>query len=136
MQFLFYGVNLFALVFWSLLIFIPRAQLAQRLSCTVWPFLILTTYYLVNLVYTLLMWQPIFSLEAFFALPSGLYSGWAHYLVVDLFIGQYIYRRTDNYNLGYALNQLLTLMAAPLGLLIFLYREKHLDNLSLDKSQD
>lgn len=125
MQILFYGVNLFTLVFWGLLICVPRTQLAKRLSWAVWPFLILTAYYLVNLVYTLLMWQPIFSLEAFFGLPSGLYAGWTHYLIVDLFVGQYIYRRTDNYNLGYALNQLLTLMAAPLGLLIFLYRDRH-----------
>ena len=123
MQLLFYGVNLFALVFWGLLIFAPGAQLTKRLSHVVWPFLILTAYYLVNLVYTLFMWHPIFSLEAFFALPSGLYAGWTHYLVVDLFVGQYIYRRTHNYNMGYSLNQLLTLMAAPIGLLIFLYRE-------------
>lgn len=125
MQLLFYSVNLFALVFWILLIFAPKAQRAKRLSLAIWPFLILTAFYLINLGYTLFVWHPISSLEAFFALPSGLYAGWSHYLVVDLFVGQYIYRRTNNYNLWYSLNQLLTLMAAPIGLVIFLYRERN-----------
>ena len=120
MTWLFYAVNLFALFMWILLIFAPRAQLTRQIASALWPFAILTTYYLVNLVYTLVM-QPTLtlSLEAFFALPIGLYAGWTHYLVVDLFVGQHIYRRTRHYNGGYVFNQVLTLMVAPLGVVMF-----------------
>lgn len=125
MQLLFYSLNLFALVIWAFLILAPKTQLAKRLAVAAWPLLILTAFYLINLGNTLFVWHPTSSLEGFLALPSGLYAAWTHYLVVDLFVGQYIYRRTSTYNALYALNQLLTLMVAPIGLLIFLYRERN-----------
>ena len=131
MTWLFYAVNLFALFMWILLIFAPRAQLTRQTASALWPFAILTTYYLVNLVYTLVM-QPTLtlSLEAFFALPTGLYAGWTHYLVVDLFVGQHIYRRTRHYNGWYVFNQVLTLMVAPLGVVMFLYRQRQQPSLN------
>ena len=42
--------------------------------------------------------------------------------MVDLFVGQHIYRATRQYNGWYVLNQFLTLVAAPLGVVMFLYR--------------
>ncbi|MCL4299457.1 MAG: DUF4281 domain-containing protein [Anaerolineae bacterium] len=125
MIWLFYAANLLALLVWALLIFAPKAHLTRRTASAVWPFVILTIYYLVNLVYTLAT-QPAsaLSLETFFALPSGLYAGWTHYLVVDLFVGQHIYRSTSHYNGRYRLNQVLTLLVAPLGVMMYLYRQK------------
>jgi hypothetical protein len=125
MIWLFYAANVLALLVWALLIFAPKAHLTRWVAAARWPFVILTAYYLVNLVYTLAA-QPAsaLSLETFFALPSGLYSGWTHYLIVDLFVGQHIYRSTRHYNGGYRLNQVLTLLAAPLGVMIYLYRQK------------
>lgn len=125
MIWLFYAANLLALFVWALLILVPTARLTPRVTSTLWPFVILTVYYLVNLIYTLTT-QPAsaLSLETFFALPSGLYAGWTHYLVVDLFVGQHIYRNTRHYNGVYRLNQVLTLLAAPLGLMLYLYRQR------------
>jgi hypothetical protein len=122
---LFYAANLLALSVWALLIVAPRSQLTQRVASARWPFVILTVYYLANLVYTLAI-QPAsaMALERFFVLPTGLSAGWTHYLVVDLFVGQYIYRSTGQYNGWYVLNQLLTLVAAPLGVVMFLYRPR------------
>lgn len=121
----FYTANLLALFVWALLICAPKAHLTRRVASALWPFVLLTAYYLVNLVYTLAA-QPVsaLSLELFFALPTGLYSGWTHYLVVDLFVGQHIYRNTRHYNGGYRLNQVLTLLVAPLGVMMYLYRQK------------
>lgn len=124
MIWLFYAANLLALLVWALLILVPKAPLTRQMASAMWPFVILTAYYLVNLVYTLAA-QPVsaLSLETFFALPSGLYAGWTHYLVVDLFVGQLIYRNTLHYNSAYRLNQVLTLLAAPLGVMMYLYRQ-------------
>ncbi len=125
MTWLFYAANLFALSIWAMLIFAPQATLTRRVASALWPFAILTAYYLVNLVYTLaVLPASAFSLETFFALPTGLYSGWTHYLVVDLFVGQHIYRSTRHYNGWYVFNQMLTLLAAPLGVVLYLYRQK------------
>ena len=121
----FYAANLLALSVWTLVIFASRVQLTQRVVLSRWPFVILAAYYLVNLIYSLVA-QPMssMSLGMFFALPTGLYAGWTHYLVVDLFVGQHIYRSTHQYNGWYVLNQVLTLMAAPLGVVMFLYRQR------------
>lgn len=123
MIWLFYAANLLALFVWALLILVPTAHLTQRVASALSPFILLTAYYLINLIYTLTA-QPasVLSLETFFALPSGLYAGWTHYLVVDLFVGQHIYRSTRHYNSAYRLNQVLTLLAAPLGVMLYLYR--------------
>lgn len=125
MTWLFYAVNLFALAVWALLIFAPHTSVCRRFASALWPFAILTAYYLVNLVYTLAT-QPTsaLSLELFFTLPTGLNAGWTHYLVVDLFVGQHIYRHARQYNGWYIVNQVLALLAAPLGVVMFLYRQR------------
>ena len=119
MQFVFYLGNLFALLCWGVLILAPKSHLAKQLSVAKWPLFVLTIIYTVFLGQALIGWLPGTSLEDFFAVPSGLYAGWTHYLVLDLFAGQYIYQRTQYYGWGYILNQLLTLAAAPLGLVLF-----------------
>lgn len=114
----FYTANGLALLCWALLIFAPQARLTGRVAGGLWPLLILSAYYVANLVATLLQ-QPA-SLPAFFALPTGLYAGWTHYLVLDLFAGQLIYRRARRYNGWYVTNQVITLVVAPLGVVMFL----------------
>jgi len=126
MTWLFYAANLLALAVWALLIAAPRAQLTRRFASAWWPLLILTAYYLFNLLYTVVtVPAAVVSLELFFALPSGLYAGWTHYLVVDLFAGQYIYRSTRHYNGWYVVTQLFTLAAAPVGVVLFLLRQRY-----------
>lgn len=57
LSWLFYAANLLALSIWAMLIFAPKARLTWRVASGLWPLAILTAYYLVNLVYTLVA-QP------------------------------------------------------------------------------
>jgi hypothetical protein len=63
------------------------------------------------------------SLRALFMSDGGIVLGWTHYLAFDLFIGQWIARDADNKGF-HRLVQLpflfLTLMAGPIGLLLWL----------------
>ena len=62
-------------------------------------------------------------LRALFMSDGGIVLGWTHYLAFDLFIGQWIARDADNKGF-HRLVQLpflfLTLMAGPIGLLLWL----------------
>jgi len=62
-------------------------------------------------------------LRALFMSDGGIVLGWTHYLAFDLFIGQWIARDADNKGF-HRLFQLpflfLTLMAGPIGLLLWL----------------
>ena len=63
-------------------------------------------------------------LRALFMSDGGIVLGWTHYLAFDLFIGQWIARDADNKGF-HRLVQLpflfLTLMAGPIGLLLWLF---------------
>ena len=62
-------------------------------------------------------------LRALFMSDGGIVLGWTHYLAFDLFVGQWIARDADNKGF-HRLVQLpflfLTLMAGPIGLLLWL----------------
>ena len=62
-------------------------------------------------------------LRALFMSDGGIVLGWTHYLAFDLFVGQWIARDADNKGF-HRLFQLpflfLTLMAGPIGLLLWL----------------
>jgi hypothetical protein len=62
-------------------------------------------------------------LRALFMSDGGIVLGWTHYLAFDLFVGQWIARDADNKGFN-RLIQLpflfLTLMAGPIGLLVWL----------------
>lgn len=62
-------------------------------------------------------------IKALFASDGGIVIGWTHYLAFDLFIGQWIAKDADHKGfsrLAQAPILLLTLLAGPIGLLIWL----------------
>lgn len=67
-------------------------------------------------------------LRTLFMSDGGIVLGWTHYLAFDLFVGQWIARDADNkgfHRLVQLPFLLLTLMAGPIGLLMWLvFRER------------
>ncbi len=62
-------------------------------------------------------------IRALFASDAGIVIGWTHYLAFDLFIGQWIAKDADHKGfsrIAQAPILLLTLLAGPIGLLIWL----------------
>ncbi len=135
---LFSFTNGVALVAWALLILAPRrpAPLAIVLYLGVG---LLCLIYAASFVAMFAGWADpvrdagvpppslaeysIAGLKPFFRSDGGLVVGWTHYLALDLFTGLWIARDADNK--GFArLTQapilLLTFLAGPLGLLIYL----------------
>ncbi|KWV90506.1 ABA4-like family protein [Erythrobacter sp. YT30] len=128
------AVNMLALIAWIGLIFLPR-----------WPALLSAVLYvgvgLLCLIYSVgligiatgmispgsdagsLDISSIEGVRAFFASDGGLTVGWTHYLAFDLFVGLWIARDGDAKGVNRFIQAPIlfaTLMAGPLGLLIWL----------------
>ena len=64
------------------------------------------------------------TLQRLFQSPGGVVVGWTHYLAFDLFVGLWIARDADAKRIGRLVQipvLFLTLMAGPVGLLIWLF---------------
>ncbi len=129
---LFGAVYVLALIFWALLILAPRhpAVLAGVLFGGVG---ILCAVYSAALIGVLTGFFPasdggsnfttIEGVRAIFSSDAGVTIGWTHYLAFDLFVGLWIARDADAKSFSRWLQApilLATLMAGPLGLLIWL----------------
>ena len=120
-------VNLIALVGWFLLLFAPWIpKLADRVAGYGIPIL-LAAVYLVMLFVALTEAEGGFgSLEgvmAGFSYPGMALTGWLHYLALDLFIGGWEVRSARRQGIAFwkvVPCLALTLLAAPVGLVVFL----------------
>ncbi|HEU0309759.1 MAG TPA: ABA4-like family protein [Sphingomicrobium sp.] len=124
---LFIFVHVVALAGWALLFFAPRGP-------RVAAYLLYLCVGLLSLTYTAMFaaqfgdfWRTepdgIEGIKAVFATDGGVVLGWTHYLAFDLFIGQWIAKDADHKGfsrLAQAPVLLLTLLAGPIGLFIWL----------------
>ena len=126
MDALFWLANLTVLPVWALLIGAPRWAGTQRLAA--WPGLIagplaLYTGLVVTHVPALLAAGPsLAGIAMMLGTPVGATLAWAHLLTLDLWVGRGIYLDSRNRPLpGWAVQGalLLTLLAGPLGLLLY-----------------
>ncbi len=121
---LFDAANLFVLPFWGLMILFPRWGVTRRLLQPLWPYAGLACVY-IYLLYTSLtpeaaatMSNPrLADIARFFADEQAAATGWIHFLVMDLFVGRWIYLEGQRTGLWTAHSLLLCLFAGPLGLL-------------------
>lgn len=58
--------------------------------------------------------------QGLLATPLGFLAGWTHYLAFDLFTGAWIVRESQRHGLAPRVALVFTLMAGPVGLLLFL----------------
>ena len=125
---LFTFVHVVALAGWAMLFFLPRGP-------RVAAYVLYLCVGLLCLAYTVMFasqfgaivggdFLSIEGIRALFATDGGIVIGWTHYLAFDLFIGQWIAKDADHKGFSRITQApilLLTLLAGPIGLLIWLF---------------
>lgn len=56
--------------------------------------------------------------------PDGFLAGWAHYMAFDLFVGRWIWRTALDEQRGCRVALLLTWLAGPLGMTVFMAQRR------------
>ena len=134
-QTIFSAVNIIALIGWIILIFLPRRPLPLTavlylgvgLLCLIYSAGLISVLTGlaggVDLGGTEVNFSSIEGVRAIFASDAGVTVGWTHYLAFDLFTGLWIVRDADGKQFSRLVQAPIlcaTLMAGPLGLLIWL----------------
>ena len=125
---LFTFVHVVALAGWAMLFLLPRGP-------RVAAYVLYLCVGLLCLTYTVMFasqfgaivagdFLTIAGIRELFASDAGIVIGWTHYLAFDLFIGQWIAKDADHKGFSRIAQVpvlLLTLLAGPIGLLIWLF---------------
>ncbi len=116
--------NLFVLPFWALMIFLPNWGITKRVMSSLIPFVILAGLYLFLLSGSItaesaqaLSNPKLADIARFFGDERAAATGWAHFLVMDLFVGRWIYWEGQRTGVWTIHSIALCLFAGPLGLL-------------------
>lgn len=123
-EFLYNAANLYVLPFWLLMILLPNWGLTRKVMASTLPFVPLALAYIYCFVNSL---DPD-SLEAFanptlstlaglFADERVMATGWIHFVVMDLFVGRWIYWQGQEKGFWTRHSLALCLFAGPIGLL-------------------
>ncbi len=122
---IFQAANLFVLPFWALMVLVPQWSVTQRVMQSYLPFAALASLY-VYLFATLdssileAFSDPQLELGALagmFANSQVMATGWVHFLVMDLFVGRWIYLQGLEKRTFTRHSLALCLFAGPFGLL-------------------
>ena len=124
---LFVFVHAVALAGWALLFFAPRGPRVASYVLYLSVGVLCLTYAVMfgSRIQDIIAgdFLSIDGLKALFATDAGIVIGWTHYLAFDLFVGQWIAKDADHKGFS-RLTQvpllLLTLLAGPIGLLVWL----------------
>lgn len=121
---LFDGANVFVLPFWCLMIFLPNWGVTRRVMESYLPLVVLAGLYIFLIVGAVngetaqtLANPKLADIARFFADERAAATGWTHFLVMDLFVGRWIYWEGQRTGLWTVHSILLCLFAGPLGLL-------------------
>lgn len=131
--------NLFVLPFWTLMIILPNWGLTKKIMGSYFflPFLPLIALYIYFISGSLtaeslqtLSNPQLDDIARFFSDEKAAATGWTHFLVMDLFVGRWIYWQGQETGIWTIHSLLLSLVAGPVGLLSHLVtkviREKFL----------
>lgn len=121
---LFNIANIFVIPFWLLMIFLPNWKLTRRVMESSIPFVILAGAYLYLFVSSItpenaqaLSNPQLADIARFFSEETAAATGWIHFLVMDLFVGRWIYWEGQKTGIWTFHSLALCLFAGPLGLL-------------------
>ncbi|MGA1474116.1 MAG: ABA4-like family protein [Prochlorothrix sp.] len=116
--------NLFVLPFWALMILVPNWDWSRRILQSFLPFVALALLYIYFLIGSLnaetaqaLANPDLAAIGGFFSEPSAAATGWTHFLVMDLFVGRWIYWEGQRTGVFTRHSLALCLFAGPFGLL-------------------
>ncbi len=129
--------NLFVLPFWALMIFLPNWNITKKVIKSYVPFIPLVGLYIYFLATTLdaetakaLSSPNLSAIAGFFSEETAAATGWVHFLVMDLFVGRWIYWQGQEKQIWTVHSIILCLFAGPVGLL------SHIITASLAKQTD
>jgi hypothetical protein len=124
LEYIFNFGNLFVLPFWALMVIAPNWSISRRVMASYLPFVILAGLYLYCFINSLdpetaeSFANPTLSVLAeLFADERVTATGWVHFLVMDLFVGRWIYWQGQETGVWTRHSLVLGLFAGPLGLL-------------------
>ena len=116
--------NIFVLPFWALMIFLPNWKFTRWVMASYLPFVVLASAYLYLFVNSInpenaaaLSNPQLADIARFFTDETAAATGWIHFLVMDLFVGRWIYLEGQKTGIWTIHSLLLCLFAGPLGLL-------------------
>lgn len=127
-------VNLFPMPLWLAMMFAPRARITQKASRSSVIFGLAGLHYVASLGLAFvagrrngerasLDFTSLEGIQRGLGTREGALAAWSHMLALDLFTGAWIYREAMRLNAPWWVripSLLLTLMAGPFGLLLFL----------------
>lgn len=121
---LFDFANLFVLPFWALMIFLPKWGITKKVMESFLPFVALAGLYIYLFVGSItpesaqaLSNPQLADIAKFFADEQVAATGWVHFLVLDLFVGRWIYWEGQKTGVWTIHSLCLCLFAGPIGLL-------------------
>ena len=116
--------NLFVLPFWALMIFLPKWGVTKKVMESFLPFVALAGLYIYLFAGTItpesaqaLSNPQLADIAHFFADERIAATGWVHFLVLDLFVGRWIYWEGQKTGVWTVHSLILCLFAGPMGLL-------------------
>lgn len=145
LELLFSISNLFVLPFWALMIVLPNWQITQKIMKSYLIFLPLIFLYIYLFIIGFnsdaieVLSNPqlqLTDLAKVFAIPTVTFTGWVHFLVLDLFVGRYIYWQGQEEKIWTIHSLILCLFAGPIGLFSHLTTRFIQTQLILKKSQE
>lgn len=121
---LFNVANLFVLPFWALMILLPNWKVTRQIMSSYLPFVVLAGAYMYLFINSItpenaqaLSNPQLADIARFFADETAAATGWIHFLVMDLFVGRWIYWEGQKTGIWTIHSLALSLFAGPLGLL-------------------
>ena len=115
--------NVFVLPFWAIMIILPNWDWTKRIMSSLLPFVLLALVYMGLFVASLapetaqLLSSPnLKDVALAFSKDPVMATGWVHYLVMDLFVGRWIYWEGQRTGLWTSHSLVLCLFAGPMGL--------------------
>ncbi len=121
---IFNGANVFVLPFWLLMVVLPNWGMTRKVMQSFIPFVILALVYLYLFINSItpesaaaLSNPQLKDIAQFFSDETIAATGWVHFLVMDLFIGRYIYWQGQETGVWTIHSLLICLFAGPIGLL-------------------
>ncbi|BAT56552.1 hypothetical protein NOS3756_55590 [Nostoc sp. NIES-3756] len=125
---LFNIANIFVLPFWTLMILLPNWKVTKRVMESYIPFLFLAGAYLYLFISSItpenaqaLSNPQLADVARFFADEKAAATGWIHFLVMDLFVGRWIYWEGQKTGIWTIHSLILCLFAGPLGVLSHMF---------------
>ena len=116
--------NIFVLPFWALMIILPNWGVTRKVMESYLPFVLLACVYLYLFVSSItpenaaaLSNPKLSDIAHFFADENAAATGWIHFLVMDLFVGRWIYWDGQKTGIWTTHSLAFCLFAGPLGLL-------------------